>query len=78
MRHSNKQAFTLIELSIVLAVIALLLGGVLASIEGVKSAKTRNTLSQVTEIMIAIEQFAELYNYLPGDLLNAEDYWGTR
>ena len=78
MRHSTKQAFTLIELSIVLAVVALLLGGVLASIEGVKSAKTRTTLSQVTEIMIAIEQFAELYHYLPGDLLNADDYWGAR
>lgn len=74
-RHHS--GFSLLELSIVIAVIALLLGGVFASIQGVNAAKVRGTLSQISEIMTATEQFEELYHYLPGDLPTAGTYWGT-
>ncbi len=77
MTQHHQKGFSLIELSVVIAIIALLLGGVAASVKGIESAKIRNTLAQTTEIMVAIEQFEELYHYLPGDIPNAGGYWDT-
>lgn len=73
----RQKGFSLIELSVVIAVIGLILAGIVASIEGIRRAEVRNVLTQLNELMVATEQFEELYHYLPGDIPNANSYWGT-
>jgi prepilin-type N-terminal cleavage/methylation domain-containing protein len=74
--QTPKAGFSLIELSVAIAVIALLLGGIVTTVRGINNAKIRATISEINEIQVAISQFEELYKYLPGDIATAETYWG--
>jgi prepilin-type N-terminal cleavage/methylation domain-containing protein len=72
-----KQAgFTLIELSIVLVIIGLIVGGVLVGQDLIKAAEIRATISQKEKIDAATMTFRGKYNGLPGDLLNASTTFG--
>ena len=77
MPQKKTSAFTLIELSIVLVIIGLIVGGVLVGQDLIVAAKNRALLSQVEEIDTAINTFRLKYNGLPGDLNNAESFWGS-
>lgn len=59
--------FTLIELSIVLVVIGLIVGGVLVGQDLIKAAKLRSTLTELEEIKMGIVLFKNKYQCLPGD-----------
>jgi prepilin-type N-terminal cleavage/methylation domain-containing protein len=65
----NKHGFTLIELSIVLVIIGLIVGGVLVGKDMIKSAEIRSTVKQYQEFQTAVNIFRNKYNGLPGDLL---------
>ncbi len=72
-RHSPlatryNSAFTLIELSIVLVIIGLVVGGVLVGRDLIKAAEIRAQISQIEQFATAINTFKLKYNYLPGDL----------
>jgi prepilin-type N-terminal cleavage/methylation domain-containing protein len=69
-------AFTLIELSIVLVIIGLLIGGVLAGRELIKTAELRSVVNQVHSLDLAAKVFKSKYNCLPGDCANATKFWG--
>lgn len=62
------EAFTLIELSVVLVIIGLLVGGVLVGVSLVGAASLRGTLSQIEKYQTATATFREKYGYLPGDI----------
>jgi prepilin-type N-terminal cleavage/methylation domain-containing protein len=64
-----KFGFTLIELSIVLVIIGLVVGGVLAGKELMRTAELRSLISQVDQFKIATNTFKGKYNALPGDML---------
>jgi prepilin-type N-terminal cleavage/methylation domain-containing protein len=67
--HQQKQlGFTLRELSIVLVVIGLIIGGVLVGQDLVKAAATRATLAQIEKYNTAANTFRNKYNGIPGDL----------
>ncbi len=66
--HLQQLGFTLIELSIVIVIIALLTGGVLTGKLLVKSALIRNQVSQIEKYNVAVNTFRVKYNYLPGDI----------
>jgi prepilin-type N-terminal cleavage/methylation domain-containing protein len=70
-------AFTLIELSIVLVIIGLVVGGILVGRDLIRQAEMRALISDVDKIRTAIHTFQEKYNCLPGDCLNATDFFGT-
>lgn len=72
-----QKGFTLIEISIVLLIIALLTGAVLQGSEMIRSAELRSMITKVEEHKSAISQFQELYEALPGDMTNATDYWSA-
>ena len=76
-KESRLYAFTLVELSIVLVIIALLISGVIAGQELVKNSKLQNVITEIREYDTAIKQFKEKFKYYPGDLPNASAYWGT-
>ncbi len=67
----NNAGFTLVELSIVLVIIGLVVGGVLVGIDMVKAAELRSTISQVEKYNSAVNSFRVKYNSLPGDILQS-------
>jgi prepilin-type N-terminal cleavage/methylation domain-containing protein len=62
------KGFTLIELSIVLVIIGLIVGGVLAGQSLIAAAGVRATISQIEKYNTAANTFRGKYGYLPGDI----------
>ncbi len=69
-----QHAFTLVELSIVLVVIGLIVGGVLVGKDLIHAAEIRATISQIEGYQSAVNTFRTKYRFLPGDLPNAASY----
>ena len=67
-KHNQCSGFTLIELSIVLVIIGLIVGGVLAGQNLIAAAQVRATVSQVEKYNTAVNTFKGKYGNLPGDL----------
>ena len=72
----QKSGFTLIELSIVLVIIGLIIGGVLGGQELVRQGELQTILSDASKYKTAINAFRLKYNALPGDMADATGYWG--
>lgn len=68
MPSQTQNGFTLIELSLVLVIIGLIVGGVLVGRDLIKSAEIRAQISQIEEIKTAFNTFQVKYGYLPGDM----------
>ena len=62
------QGFTLIELSIVLVIIGLIVGGVLVGQDLIKAAYVRAQISQIESYNTAVNTFYGKYQALPGDM----------
>ncbi|PIR31733.1 MAG: hypothetical protein COV36_07155 [Alphaproteobacteria bacterium CG11_big_fil_rev_8_21_14_0_20_44_7] len=63
----TKRGFTLVELSIVLVIIGLLIGGILVAQSMIETAKIQSFIRQIQQIDMAVSNFRVKYNYLPGD-----------
>ncbi len=72
-----KSAFTLIELSLVLVIIGLIVGGVLAGQDLIRAAQLRSIAKNIDEYRTAVNAFKLKYNCLPGDCSNATDFFGA-
>lgn len=68
--------FTLVELSVVLVIIALIVGGITSGQALVKQAELRSIITDVATYKTAINAFKLKYGSLPADLRNATVYWG--
>ena len=64
-RHSK--GFTLIEMSIVLVIIGLIVGGILKGQELIESAREKNIITQLDQVRAAINTFEDKYQAFPGD-----------
>jgi prepilin-type N-terminal cleavage/methylation domain-containing protein len=64
----RKAGFTLIELSIVLVIIGLIIGGVLVGRDLIKAAESRAQITQMEKYSTAVRTFQVKYGYLPGDM----------
>lgn len=60
--------FTLIELSIVLVIIGLLVGGIMVGNDLMNASKVRAQISQIEKYNTAIHSFRLKFGYLPGDI----------
>src|ERR1700691_433072 len=65
---ASQSGFTLIELSIVLVIIGLIVGGVLVGQDLIRAAEVRAQISQIEKYNTAVNTFRDKYNALPGDL----------
>lgn len=66
--RKTEHGFTLIELSIVLIIIGLIIGGVLVGQDMIKSAEIRATVQQIEKYNSVVNTFRGKYNALPGDV----------
>jgi prepilin-type N-terminal cleavage/methylation domain-containing protein len=74
MKKDHQTGFTLIELSIVLVIIGLIVGGIFTGQDLIHAALLRNTQKQIDEIKLAATTFRIKYNCLPGDCSNATSF----
>ena len=72
-----RQAFSLVELSIVLVILGLLTGGILAGQSLIRAAELRSVTTDVQRYLAATKAFRDKYFALPGDMTNATAFWGS-
>lgn len=72
-----KRAFSLVELSIVLVILGLLVGGILAGKSLIRASELRSVGSDIQKYKTAFFSFKDRYFAIPGDMANAESVWGT-
>lgn len=77
MRPIKPNAFSMVEMSIVIVIIGLLVGAVMAGTTLIRAAELRSIMSQVAQFKTALNSFEQIYTELPGDFSNATDYWAT-
>ena len=73
----HSKGFTLIELSIVLVIIGLIVGGVLGGTELIRQAELRSTLKALQGYQVTYNNFKMKYDAVPGDMANATTYFPT-
>ncbi len=74
---ASKQAFSLVELSIVLVILGLLTGGILAGQSLIRAAELRSVTTDIQKYSTALMSFRDKYMALPGDMQNAQSFWGV-
>ena len=72
-----KKGFTLIELSIVLVIIGLIIGGVLVGQDLIQAGKIRAQVKQLQDFELAYNTFELKYGCMPGDCPNVTTFFPT-
>lgn len=72
---TSANGFTLIELSIVLVIIGLIVGGVLVGRDLIKSAQLRSVLTDIEKFNSAANTFRTKYNCIPGDCTSTANFF---
>lgn len=80
MLHKNmalpfRSGFTLMALSMVLVIIALIVGGILIAEDMISAAQIRATVSQIEKYNTAVNTFRSKCDGLPGDLANPTNFF---
>ena len=65
--NGRSRGFTLVEMSIVLVIIGLIIGGILKGQEIIASARQKAVINQVNAVRAATNTYFERYRALPGD-----------
>jgi prepilin-type N-terminal cleavage/methylation domain-containing protein len=76
MHSPSSRGFSLVELSIVLVILGLLVGGVLSGQSLIHAAEIRNVIEEHDKYATALNSFKDKYFMMPGDLPTATSIWG--
>jgi len=77
MKNKYNQGFTLIEMSIVILIIGVIIGGIMLGQSLVTSSKLQLVITDADNYANAAANFKQTYQGLPGDFSNAATVWGT-
>jgi prepilin-type N-terminal cleavage/methylation domain-containing protein len=72
-----RSGFTLVELSIVLVILGLLVGGVLSGQSLIRASELRAVTTEYSRWVTATQSFRDKYFALPGDMSNATSFWNA-
>lgn len=75
--RTAQSAFSLVELSIVLVILGLLVGGILGGQALIRAAELRSVSTEYQRWTTATQTFRDKYFALPGDMTNATAFWGS-
>lgn len=75
MKYDSRSGFSLVELSIVLVILGLLVGGILGGQALIHAAELRSVTNDMERYQTAINTFRSKYNAIPGDMNNATRFW---
>ena len=73
----TKLGFSLVELSIVLVIIGILVGGIAGLQSYTENARIRNVITEGKVFISAFNQFQTRYKAPPGDFINASGVWAS-
>ncbi len=73
----KNRGFTLIEISIVLVIIGLIVGGIIMGQSLIRTAEINSITKDLEKFKTAVYAFRTKYNYLPGDMKDAQSLWGA-
>ena len=76
MKPLRQSGFTLLELAIIIVIIGLIAGSFFVGQSLIRSAQIRDTMGQVSQYVLAYNNFMDKYKALPGDLTTATNLWG--
>lgn len=74
MQKTDQQGFTFIEMSIVLVIIGLIVGGILMGRDLIRAAEVRATATQLERFNTAVMTFKGKYDCIPGDCANPSQF----
>lgn len=74
----TRHAFSLVELSIVLVILGLLVGGILAGQSLIRAAELRSVNTEYTRYVTAAQAFRDKYLAIPGDFRDATRFWNLQ
>ncbi len=75
MKYQNTRGFSLVELSVVIIIIGLLVGGISGGSMLVKQAEIRSVVADLKNMQTYYATFKTTYDAVPGDFKNADTYW---
>ncbi len=78
MKQRRSSAFSLVELSIVLFILGLLVGGILAGQSLIRAAELRAVSTEYTRYVTAVQSFRDKYFAIPGDFRDATRFWSRQ
>lgn len=74
---TNRHGFSLVELSIVLVILGLLVGGILAGQSLIRASELRSVGTEFDRYKTSVYAFRDKYMGIPGDIINASGFWGA-
>ena len=75
MPHTPKHGYTLLEMSIVLLILALIGGAIVGGESLVNAWRIRSILTETNMYITALDDFKSRYNGYPGDISDATSLW---
>ena len=77
MQNRVQRGFTLLEMSVVITIIGLIIGGILFGRAMLTNSRLQTVITDYDSYLTAVGNFRQTYQALPGDMANATTMWGT-
>lgn len=75
--HAERNAYTLLELAIVIVVIGLIMGAVMGGKNMIHQSELQSVTVEFSNYTAAVHKFQQQYGSIPGDILDATTFWNS-